>query len=180
MEDGQHQPRAHQVDQTEKRAHQFAFVFRVQGKLWRFSCMFLAPRASTCFARNDVHRNLLMCTCHLTALHCLPIKQCPVCMGILRNTWTVMECMHRFCGNCIQRCLRGGKQECPSCRVHVGSRRSLRQDHNFDALIRTVFKNVDAYEAEQNKCEVAFVASKAAEVASSLKKGIEEQIVKKN
>ena len=113
--------------------------------------MFLAPRASTCFARNDVHRNLLLCTCHLTALHCLPIKQCPVCMGILRNTWTVMECMHRFCGNCIQRCLRGGKQECPSCRVHVGSRRSLRQDHNFDALIRSVFKNVDAYEAEQRE-----------------------------
>ena len=63
---------------------------------------------------------------------------CPVCLGILRKTMIVMECLHRFCSECIQKCLRVGKNECPSCRIHVPSRRSLRADTNFDALIRAM------------------------------------------
>ena len=50
---------------------------------------------------------------------------CPVCLGIMQETKVVIQCMHRFCGECIEKCLRQGKAECPSCRVHVGSRRSL-------------------------------------------------------
>ena len=44
----------------------------------------------------------------------LPIKAlnveftCPVCLGILRNTMTVMECLHRFCSECINKSLRLG------------------------------------------------------------------------
>ena len=72
---------------------------------------------------------------------------CPICLGILNKTKIVMEvfisyssstlsinsltrfflqCLHRFCADCIQKCLRVGKKECPSCRIHVPSRRSLR------------------------------------------------------
>ena len=38
----------------------------------------------------------------------------------------IWQCLHRFCGDCIQKCLRYGKRECPSCRKKAPSRRSLR------------------------------------------------------
>ena len=51
---------------------------------------------------------------------------CPICLRLMRHTMLVMECLHRFCSECIQKCLRVGKKECPSCRIHIPSRRSLR------------------------------------------------------
>ena len=61
---------------------------------------------------------------------------CPICLDIMNNTMIVMECLHRFCSDCIQKCLRQTKHECPSCRVHISSRRALRRDENFDRLIQ--------------------------------------------
>lgn len=75
---------------------------------------------------------------------------CPVCLGIIRNAMTVMECVHRFCEMCITKCLRLGKKECPSCRVKCVSRRSLRRDPNFDAIVRKVYPRLEEYEAEQD------------------------------
>lgn len=66
----------------------------------------------------------------------LPELRCPICMGILRNTYTVMECLHRFCKVCIEKVLRSEtKHICPSCRRPLGHRRSLRKDANYDALV---------------------------------------------
>ena len=48
-----------------------------------------------------------------------PDFTCPVCLRILRKTEIVVECLHRFCGECIQKCLRVAKHECPSCRIKV-------------------------------------------------------------
>lgn len=73
---------------------------------------------------------------------------CPVCLGIIRNAMTVMECVHRFCEECITKCLRLGKKECPSCRVKCVSRRSLRRDPNFDEVINSIYPNLEEYEAE--------------------------------
>ena len=53
---------------------------------------------------------------------------CPVCLSLLRNP-TATECLHRFCEECIQMCLRMGKNECPSCRFPIKTKRSLRPDH---------------------------------------------------
>jgi len=75
---------------------------------------------------------------------------CPVCLGIIRNAMTVMECVHRFCEACITKCLRLGKKECPSCRVKCVSRRSLRRDPNFDAIVRKIYPRLEEYEAEQD------------------------------
>eukprot|EP00656_Telonema_subtile_P009280 TRINITY_DN14361_c0_g1_i4.p1 TRINITY_DN14361_c0_g1~~TRINITY_DN14361_c0_g1_i4.p1 ORF type:complete len:305 (+),score=65.36 TRINITY_DN14361_c0_g1_i4:109-1023(+) len=72
---------------------------------------------------------------------------CPVCLGIIRNAMTVMECVHRFCEDCITKCLRLGKKECPSCRVKCVSRRSLRRDPNFDEIINAIYPNLEEYEA---------------------------------
>eukprot|EP01113_Clastostelium_recurvatum_P043694 TRINITY_DN7269_c0_g1_i1.p1 TRINITY_DN7269_c0_g1~~TRINITY_DN7269_c0_g1_i1.p1 ORF type:complete len:413 (+),score=110.11 TRINITY_DN7269_c0_g1_i1:50-1288(+) len=76
---------------------------------------------------------------------------CPVCLGIIHNTLTVMECLHRFCSNCISKSLRIGKKECPSCRIPVLSRRNLRPDPSFDALIKNLYPNLDAFEAKEEE-----------------------------
>lgn len=75
--------------------------------------------------------------------------QCPICLGIIRKTRTVMECLHRFCRECIDKSMRLGNNECPACRTHCKSRRSLRDDANYDALISALYPNIDKYEEEE-------------------------------
>ena len=80
----------------------------------------------------DVHRKPRQVNDDPNARVRMPLKvlsaefHCPVCLGYMKKTSIVMECLHRFCGECIQKCLRLGKKECPSCRIHIPSRRSLR------------------------------------------------------
>ncbi|PRP74191.1 e3 ubiquitin-protein ligase RING2-like [Planoprotostelium fungivorum] len=81
---------------------------------------------------------------------------CPICLGILHDTMTVMECLHRFCSECIEKCLRTGltnlrRKECPACRVKCTSRRHLRRDTNFDGIIAAVYPHLDDYEAKQEE-----------------------------
>ncbi|EPS67741.1 hypothetical protein M569_07032, partial [Genlisea aurea] len=75
--------------------------------------------------------------------------QCPICLGIIRKTRTVMECLHRFCRECIDKSMRLGNNECPACRTHCASRRSLRDDPNYDTLIATLYPDIDKYEEEE-------------------------------
>ncbi|KAL9236791.1 hypothetical protein vseg_011420 [Gypsophila vaccaria] len=75
--------------------------------------------------------------------------QCPICLGIIRKTRTVMECLHRFCRECIDKSMRMGNNECPACRTHCASRRSLRDDPNYDALIAAIYPDIDQYEEEE-------------------------------
>mmetsp|Transcript_7664 Transcript_7664/g.10047 ORF Transcript_7664/g.10047 Transcript_7664/m.10047 type:complete len:311 (+) Transcript_7664:75-1007(+) len=64
------------------------------------------------------------------------IFKCSICQDTLVKTKTVMECAHRFCCECIEKCLRTMKMKfCPQCRAHIPSRRSLRDDPLFDYLI---------------------------------------------
>ncbi|KAL7213033.1 hypothetical protein ACSBR2_015688 [Camellia fascicularis] len=92
--------------------------------------------------------------------------QCPICLGIIRKTRTVMECLHRFCRECIDKSMRLGNNECPACRAHCASRRSLRDDPNYDALIAVLYPNIDKYEEqewalyeEENACNKQIQAS---------------------
>ncbi|XP_026411766.1 putative E3 ubiquitin-protein ligase RING1a [Papaver somniferum] len=75
--------------------------------------------------------------------------QCPICLGIIRKTRTVMECLHRFCRECIDKSIRLGNNECPACRTHCASRRSLRDDPNYDILIATLYPDIDEYEEKE-------------------------------
>lgn len=79
--------------------------------------------------------------------------KCPICLEIISDTMIVMECLHRFCKECIERSLRLVKHECPSCRIHVPSKRSLRRDSNFDELISICFP--DRSNAIPVQCDVA-------------------------
>ncbi|KAH8063459.1 hypothetical protein JL722_2629 [Aureococcus anophagefferens] len=83
------------------------------------------------------------------------------CPRILHKTEIVMECLHRFCSECIQKCLRVGKNECPSCRIHVPSRRSLRPDPNFDALISKIYPDLGAFERYEERMIAAFNKQRA-------------------
>ncbi|KAG9158691.1 hypothetical protein Leryth_025719 [Lithospermum erythrorhizon] len=75
--------------------------------------------------------------------------QCPICLGIIRKTRTVMECLHRFCRECIDKAMRLGNNECPACRTHCASRRSLRDDPNYDSLIAALYPDIEKYEEEE-------------------------------
>ena len=79
------------------------------------------------------------------------VLRCPICFVLMQRSVLVMGCMHRFCSNCIERCLRTGNKECPQCRHKIPSRRSLRKDANFDALIKKLYTDVDAYEAREEE-----------------------------
>jgi len=71
---------------------------------------------------------------------------CPICLEILKRTMTTKECLHRFCHDCIITALRSGNKECPTCRKKLASKRSLRPDPNFDAIITKIFPNREEYE----------------------------------
>ncbi len=73
---------------------------------------------------------------------------CPVCLCLMREP-VVTECMHRFCTECIEKSLRLGKKECPSCRAPVPTRRALRRDANMAGLIATLYPDREAYEDAQ-------------------------------
>lgn len=76
---------------------------------------------------------------------------CPICLDMLKNTMTTKECLHRFCQECIITALRSGNKECPTCRKKLISKRSLRPDPNFDALIAKIYPNREEYDAHQEK-----------------------------
>lgn len=82
---------------------------------------------------------------------------CPICLGIIRNCTTVMECLHRFCLDCIEKSLRLGRKQCPSCRVACPSRRNLRQDTNFDALVAKIYPDIKKAEATLQKLTLSVI-----------------------
>ncbi|CAH8358551.1 unnamed protein product [Eruca vesicaria subsp. sativa] len=79
--------------------------------------------------------------------------KCPICLGVIRKTRTVMGCLHRFCQECIDKSMRQGyslhqKNAFPACRKHCASRRSTRPDPLFDAFIAATFGSIDSYEEQ--------------------------------
>jgi len=78
--------------------------------------------------------------------------KCPICLGVLNNTVTVMQCLHRFCSSCMERNLRSmSKKQCPACRIHVPSRRSLQRDFRIDTLISKIIPDVSRFERKRLK-----------------------------
>lgn len=67
--------------------------------------------------------------------------ECPICLDVVKGTMVVTECMHRFCQECIEKTMRLGKKQCPTCRSQVPSRRALRSDKTFDEIAEILFIN---------------------------------------
>nr|CAD7402754.1 unnamed protein product [Timema poppensis] len=101
---------------------------------------------------------------------------CPICLDILKKTMTTKECLHRFCSDCIITALRSGNKECPTCRKKLVSKRSLRQDPNFDLLISKIYPSRDEYEAHQERVLAKLSKSQSqAALVNSINEGIKLQ-----
>jgi Zinc finger, C3HC4 type (RING finger) len=96
---------------------------------------------------------------------------CPICLGYIRKASLVMECLHRFCAECIQKCLRFGRKECPSCRIHIPSRRSLRHDEEFDWILRHILGDVRALEEEDAR-QAELAKTRNLQISDSRKRGM--------
>ncbi|KAI4890343.1 hypothetical protein NFI96_013737, partial [Prochilodus magdalenae] len=105
---------------------------------------------------------------------------CPICLDMLKNTMTTKECLHRFCSECIVTALRSGNKECPTCRKKLVSKRSLRRDPNFDALISKIYPSRDEYEAHQDRVleQLSRLHNKTA-LSSSIEEGLRMQALHK-
>ena len=57
----------------------------------------------------------------------------------------VAKCLHRYCKDCIDKHLRqvDQKRECPLCRVHLATNRSLRKDEAMDAIVNLLHSRRD-------------------------------------
>lgn len=105
---------------------------------------------------------------------------CPVCLAIIHKTMTVMECLHRFCESCIEKCLRMGRKECPTCRIKCSSRRSLRADPNFDALIHKLYPDLEEYRSKRERDILNFTDSLDLQpLQESFSEGLQRQKGKK-
>uniref|UniRef100_A0A7S4UPT0 RING-type domain-containing protein n=2 Tax=Guillardia theta TaxID=55529 RepID=A0A7S4UPT0_GUITH len=99
---------------------------------------------------------------------------CPICLSIVRSTHTFMECLHRFCQECIEKYLRLGQKECPKCRVKVSSRRALRADPQFDKLIQAFYPDIDAYEEKEEEF-ISKVNAESHTIAAAVEEGLRRQ-----
>ena len=124
-------------------------------------------------------------TCTMVKLPIGKVKSefhCPVCLKLMKKTTIVMECLHRFCAECIEKCLRIGMKECPSCRVHIPSRRSTRHDVSFDILIAAMFGDLEKFERREEEYLTQINKSKYMNNSSVInrKRGIDKQLGKQN
>jgi len=106
---------------------------------------------------------------------------CPICLDMLRNTMTTKECLHRFCNDCITTALRSGNKECPTCRKKLVSRRSLRHDPNFDALIEKIYPDRNEYDAFQEIVMKKITKHhNPAALSASIEEGLRSQALSRN
>uniref|UniRef100_A0A8R1TW95 RING-type E3 ubiquitin transferase n=1 Tax=Onchocerca volvulus TaxID=6282 RepID=A0A8R1TW95_ONCVO len=101
---------------------------------------------------------------------------CPICLDLLTTTMTTKECLHRFCSECITTALLRGNKECPTCRKKLVSKRSLRPDANFDALINKIWPDRQIYEQMQQKAmEMFYQQSNVEALQKSIEAGMKAQ-----
>lgn len=105
--------------------------------------------------------------------------QCPVCLSVMRETMTVMQCLHRFCSGCISKALRFGKKECPTCRVRCPSMRHVRPDPLFDALVAAVYPDLDEAEDEEAariaRASADLIRTRGREFTASAERALQRQ-----
>ena len=129
----------------------------------------------------DIHRKPRPITTDVTQTVSLPLGQftkelqCPICLQLLTHTLTSMECLHRFCSECVNSSLRIGKKECPVCRSSCATRRSLRPDQTFDELIVTMYGDLDVYEENVTKMIMETTEKSCDALRKSFDEGLKRQ-----
>eukprot|EP00467_Chlorarachnion_reptans_P023616 CAMPEP_0114502448 /NCGR_PEP_ID=MMETSP0109-20121206/9099_1 /TAXON_ID=29199 /ORGANISM="Chlorarachnion reptans, Strain CCCM449" /LENGTH=340 /DNA_ID=CAMNT_0001680369 /DNA_START=59 /DNA_END=1081 /DNA_ORIENTATION=- len=101
---------------------------------------------------------------------------CAICLGILQETMTVMECLHRYCRDCIEMSIRMGRKQCPSCRIKVATRRNLRRDEAFDLLIRQIYPDIcQAVEDQEREADQLIQGHNVEAYVASVEQGQQKQ-----
>lgn len=77
--------------------------------------------------------------------------KCSICLNVLSNPYIIPECCHHFCCDCIHEYIQAGNRECPTCRVYVASRQSLRRDELFGKLMKRLLKVRSKVEMTRSK-----------------------------
>ena len=101
---------------------------------------------------------------------------CAICLDLLTQTTITKECLHRFCHDCITAAITRGNRECPTCRKKLASRRCLRADPNFDALIAKIYPSREEYNLSQTRAMERFSRQCSTEALQrSIQEGIRAQ-----
>ncbi|KAG7593178.1 hypothetical protein ISN45_Aa01g019940 [Arabidopsis thaliana x Arabidopsis arenosa] len=72
--------------------------------------------------------------------------ECPICLGILRKAQLCVECMTRFCKECIETSMKD--LQCPSSCVCFPKHHSLKDDKLVDAIISYLDLDDNQYQKE--------------------------------
>jgi len=95
--------------------------------------------------------------------------ECPVCLDNCSDTHINPACLHRFCGDCIKESLRKCNTECPSCRIRIPTKRTLRKDKQFDNIVSFLSCVRSPFAVRRSPC---IVNSSLFAVISSLDKSL--------
>eukprot|EP00347_Sterkiella_histriomuscorum_P009607 403340560 len=76
--------------------------------------------------------------------------QCPLCKEIAADPGVIKHCLHFFCKNCIETCIRQYKKECPMCKKNMGTKRELRRNRAFENIIKVLSKDIEIYQDNQS------------------------------
>ena len=71
--------------------------------------------------------------------------QCNMCYDLIQDPHTVMTCLHKFCGPCINESMRRNQKHCPQCRCKIGSRRILKQHDHLKKMLGMLITDVSQY-----------------------------------
>ena len=63
---------------------------------------------------------------------------CYLCEGPFVRPYAVMECLHRFCFDCVSKYLRIGRKDCPRCGTRLPSTRFMRPDPATELVISLI------------------------------------------
>ena len=64
-----------------------------------------------------------------------PHLKCPLCGDVMTDAHVNPECMHRYCGECINHSLQECDDECPTCRSCISTHHNLRRDEQFEEIV---------------------------------------------
>ncbi|PWA74253.1 E3 ubiquitin-protein ligase RING1a [Artemisia annua] len=64
---------------------------------------------------------------------------CKLCEGIIKHTKAIKNCLHRFCGACIDKWFNDGNKECPVCGSDCPNQHASLGDGIYDKIIAAFF-----------------------------------------
>jgi len=79
---------------------------------------------------------------------------CKVCDGYYRDAYTVSECLHTFCRQCLWDCFNGSvstTKYCPECKISLGVKPKVVYDRNLQACVDKLFPEFLHREQEEKQ-----------------------------